>query len=280
MRSGPWIETPRRRADDGSAPKRGANTQNYEETRPLAKLRRVMPSQPRGALRRWRVACAFLAIGTFTVILGYYVPLHREARRLRVERATLETQRTALSRELEQSRRDLLAARAQNTQLMADLAAKQTVVLEVKQRIERLKELLSAQFGRLSQAKMLIVSSAGDRVSVAIAMEVLFPERRPDVTKNGRNLLCQLSKAIMAEFNGQIRVTGYYGKPRIVDPELAQRYATPWELSAARAASAVDVLAGECGGPTDRFLAVGYGPRAAGPLGENVAMEFIFRADD
>jgi flagellar motor protein MotB len=84
----------------------------------------------------------------------------------------------------------------------------------------------------------------------------------------------------MAEFNGQIRVTGYYGKPSIAEPELAQRYGTPWELSAARAASAVDVLAGECGGPTDRFLAVGYGPRAAGPLGPNVALEFIFRAND
>jgi len=236
--------------------------------------------QPRGALRRWRVACAFLAIGTFTVILGYYVPLHREAKRLRTEHATLETQRAALTRELELSRHELEAAHAENKRLSGDLDAQQSVLVEVKQRIERLKELLSAQFGRLSQARMLIVSSAGDRVSVAIAMEVLFPDRRPEVTKNGRSLLCQLSKAIMAEFNGQIRVTGYYGKPSIVEPELAQRYATPWELSAARAASAVTVLAGECGGPTDRFLAVGYGPRAAGPLGENVALEFIFKAND
>jgi hypothetical protein len=36
------------------------------------------------------------------------------------------------------------------------------------------------------------------------------------------------------------------------------------------------VLEAGCGAPTDRFLIVGYGPRAAGPLGENVALEFVF----
>jgi flagellar motor protein MotB len=80
----------------------------------------------------------------------------------------------------------------------------------------------------------------------------------------------------MAEFDGQLRITGYYGKPRIVEPALSKRYASPWELSAARAARTVDVLVRDCHTPAERFLAVGYGPRAAGPLGENIAFEFIF----
>lgn len=92
--------------------------------------------------------------------------------------------------------------------------------------------------------------------------------------------MCGVSTQIMAEFAGQLRVTGYYGKPRIVEPALARRYGTPWELSAARAARAVDVLVRDCQAPTERFLVVGYGPRAAGPLGENVAFEFIFTSTD
>ena len=100
------------------------------------------------------------------------------------------------------------------------------------------------------------------------------------MSSGGRTLLCQLANSIMADFSGQLRITGYYGKPRIVEPRLARRYTTPWQLSAARAAQAVDVLERDCRAPTERFLVVGYGPRSAGPLGENVALEFIFASGD
>jgi flagellar motor protein MotB len=114
-------------------------------------------------------------------------------------------------------------------------------------------------------------------VSVALAVPALFSSRER-LTPNGRELLCQLSKIIMSEFKGQIRVTGYYGKPQL-DPASARRR-TPWHLAAERAASAADALERDCNGPADRFLVVSYGPRAAGPLGENVALEFIFRPED
>jgi chemotaxis protein MotB len=224
------------------------------------------------------VASAGLGLVAFTVIAGYYLPAQREATRLRDERRVLDVEQAALRKRLELSDQELSAARAQNTQLTSALEAERSSAVDVKQRIDRLKGTLGAQFGRLSQARMLSVSSAGDRVSVAIAIPALFPDNGRSVSKNGRSLLCQLSTSIMAEFAGQIRVTGYYGKPHIEEPELARRYATPWELSAARAASAVDVLEKGCGAATDRFLVVGYGPRPAGPLGENVALEFAFKA--
>jgi flagellar motor protein MotB len=228
--------------------------------------------------RRWRFACGFLFFGTLTVVVGYYVPLRREALRLR-------TEQTALRRQLEQTTRALEAVPAANPAAPAGPPAAPEGAAspnpgDVAQRIERLDARLRSQFAELTQQRQLNVSSAGDRVSVAVALPLLFPGGAPKMSAGGRKLLCQLAKSIMTDFSGQLRVTGYYGKPRIVEPRLLRRYATPWQLSAARAAQAVDVLERDCRAPTERFLVVGYGPRSAGPLGENVAFEFIFAPGD
>jgi flagellar motor protein MotB len=231
-----------------------------------------------GSVRRWRFASGFCAVATFTVIVGFYVPLRRETLRLRSEQHAL-TESTAAARvALTAKERELGEVRAREQELQTALEAQQGTVARARERIDKLKETLTSQFSRLHQAKLLTVASADDRVSVAVAAPVLFANHRPIVTANGRALLCDLVKSIMAEFTGQIRVTGYYGKATIAERELARRYATPWELSAVRAAAAVDVLEKSCQAPIDRFLAVGYGPRAAGPLGENVALEFVFAA--
>lgn len=231
-----------------------------------------------GSARRWRFAAGFCAVAAFTVIVGYYVPLRRETLRLKTEQGALAESARAARADLARAESELGAARDQNRELASALAGQKEALAKTQERIEKLKERLTAQFSRLHQAKLLTVASAADRVSVAVAASVLFVDQRPVVTANGRSLLCDLAKTIMAEFSGQIRVTGYYGKPAIAERELARRYATPWELSAVRAAAAVDALEKTCRAPTDRFLAVGYGPRAAGPLGENVALEFVFEA--
>lgn len=233
-----------------------------------------------GSAHRWRIASGFCAVVTFTVVVGYYVPLYREAKRLRADLALAAEERTTLKQSLEQAERLLSESQGQLEELGAKIEAEKNVSPEIRQRIERLKQSLSTQFARLASAKMLNVSSARDRVSVAVAVPALFAPGRPEVTQDGRALLCQLSRAIMAEYGGELRVTGYFGKPRIEDSELAGRQVTPWGWSATRAASAVEVLQNGCGAPTERLLVVGYGPRAAGPLGENVALEFIFRAVD
>lgn len=229
-----------------------------------------------GSARRWRFTAGFCAVAAFTVIVGYYVPLRRETLRLQNEHHALTENAKAARADLARAESELGAARDQNRELSSALEAQKRELARTQQRIDRLKERLTAQFSRLHQAKLLTVASAADRVSVAVASSVLFSDHRPVVTANGRSLLCDLAKTIMDEFSGQVRVTGYYGKPDIAERDLARRYATPWELSAVRAAAAVDALEKTCHAPTDRFLAVGYGPRAAGPLGENVALEFVF----
>jgi flagellar motor protein MotB len=232
-----------------------------------------------GSVYRWRVASGFCAIVTFTVIVAYYVPLYREARQLRLERDALRSREAAHSAELAQARAELAQSRTRAEQLSSERDLPQRATARVLERIEKLERLLSTQFGRLAREKMLMISSAGDRVSVAMAVPALF-SARDAVTPSGRTLLCELAGTIMAEYKGQLRVTGYYGSERIEDRTLAARHATPWHLAAARAASAASVLERDCRSPTDRFLVVSYGPRAAGPLGENVALEFVFSPED
>ncbi|HEU4583738.1 MAG TPA: hypothetical protein VFS67_36020 [Polyangiaceae bacterium] len=224
----------------------------------------------RSSARRWRFASGFLFFGALTVVAGYYLPLRREAARLRAE--------------ADRSRGELEQARAELKQLLerppaaAPAAAPGGLdsTARARARIERLDARLRERFGELARGQQLSVARASDRMSVAIANAQLFSGSSLEVSAAGRALLCDVAQTVMAEFEGQLRITGYYGKPRITEPALSKRYASPWELSAARAARAVDVLVRDCHAPAERFLAVGYGPRAAGPLGENVAFEFIF----
>lgn len=226
---------------------------------------------------RWMIASGFSAVVTFTVIAGFYLPAHRELVRLRSERQAIITANAASTAALERVEAELAKSQAQNAEMLRTLEAARSGSAAVRARIEKLERLLSAQFGRLARAKMLVVSSASDRVSVALAVPALFSARER-LTPNGRELLCQLSRVIMSEFNGQIRVTGYYGKERL--DAASERRGTPWHLAASRASSAADALENDCRVPAERFLVVSYGPRTAGPLGENVALEFIFRPED
>jgi flagellar motor protein MotB len=240
----------------------------------------------RGSLYRWRIAFGFCAIATFTVIVGFHLPLRREAARLRVEqqrtaaeRASAQHVEALAASEHAANSSALAAARAENQRLTQALSERASAEAGIQKRIEKLKDAVTERFAPLVQAKQIALSSAGDRVSVAVALPVLFPEGRSEVGKDGRVLLCQLASSIMAHYGGQIRVTGYYGKGSVGAATPARGYATTWELSAARAASSTAVLEQGCGASQQRFLAVAYGPRAAGPLGPNVALEFALSED-
>lgn len=228
--------------------------------------------------RSWQIACAICAGLVLTLAAGYIWPLRGELRDLQRQQAELEARDRATSAALDASRTELGRSQQRLAQLEDDARGREAASMEVRRRLEKLERVLSTQFGRLARADMLLVSSAGDRLSIALAIPALFQLGRTQVTGNGRALLCELAQTIMQHHDGQIRVSGYYGKPALA--EAVARYGTPWQLSAARAASAAGVLERDCKVPAERFYAVGYGPRAPGPLGENVALELILSQRD
>lgn len=227
-----------------------------------------------------RTAAAFGALVLVAALAALYVRQRGEPARLRVERDAWAEQLAATTAAAADMRAELAQARAEASRLAAELAAPRREEEETRQRIEKLERVLSAQFGRLAQAEMLVVSSAADRMSVAVAVAALFPSSSERLTKHGRALLCDISETILRDYAGQIRVTGYYGKPALASRRLAARHKSPWQLSAARAATAAHALERDCGVPPERFFVVGYGPRAAGPIGESVAFELIFTPRD
>lgn len=232
-----------------------------------------------GPTRRWQIACAICAALLIAVSLGYAWPLRREVSRLRdAEHGMDEREREALAA-LAETREDLSRTESRLGRLEEDTRDAEATATDVRRRLEKLERVLSTQFGRLARADMLLVSSAGDRLSVALAVPALFPLGRTVVTANGRALLCELAQTILQHHDGQLRVSAYYGKPAIAEPSLA-RYGSPWQLSAARAASAAAVLERDCEVAAERVYAVAYGPRAPGPLGENVALELVLSQRD
>jgi len=223
--------------------------------------------------RRWQIACAVCAAGAILVSAGYAWPLRREVTRLQGERQQLDERDREARAALGDARASLARSQARLAQLEDDARERDATGNDVRRRLEKLERVLSTQFGRLARADMLLVSSAGDRLSVALAVPALFPLGRAQVTANGRALLCELAQTILQNHDGQIRVSGYYGK-------AAAPHGTPWQLSAARAASAAAVLERDCKLAAERLYAVGYGPRAPGPLGENVALELVLSQRD
>jgi len=212
-------------------------------------------------------------------VSGYCWSLRRDTARLRAEHERLAEGEQAARMELDDARSAQLRAESRLAPLEQAARERDASSADIRRRSEKLERVLSTQFGRLARAHMLLVSGADDRLSVALAVPALFPAGRTQVTANGRALLCELAQAIMQHHDGQIRVSGYYGQSAISEPALA-RYATPWQLSAARAASATAVLVRDCKLAPERLYTVGYGPRAPGPLGENVALELILSRRD
>src|SRR5262245_13902974 len=73
----------------------------------------------RSSARRWRFTSGFLFFGALTVVAGYYVPLRREAGRLRAEGDSLRSELSQTRSELQQA----LAARPPEAQPSAPDAA-------------------------------------------------------------------------------------------------------------------------------------------------------------
>src|SRR4051812_42719107 len=112
-----------------------------------------------GSIYRWRIASGFCALFAFTVLVGFYVPLHRRQAVLVTERDGLATAQASASARIAQLGSEVEASRAENERLKRELESPKSASSRVRSRIEKLERNLSAQFGRLAQAKMLVVSS-------------------------------------------------------------------------------------------------------------------------
>jgi chemotaxis protein MotB len=88
--------------------------------------------------------------------------------------------------------------------------------------------------------------------------KVLFDSGKAEIKITGRRVLDKISKNLLNKYpDRQIRVEGHTDNVPI-GPELKSKFPTNWELSTARATSAVRYLQEQGGVDPKRLSAVGY----------------------
>jgi chemotaxis protein MotB len=139
-----------------------------------------------------------------------------------------------------------------------DLGTRLNVALANK--VEELQRYRSEFFGKLSAvlAGRPGIAVVGDRF--VFQSEVLFPVGSADITPAGQDQLKQLAntlkgiaKDIPPEVNWLLRVDGHADRQPVTG-----KFASNWELSAARAVNVVKLLIAD-GLPADRLAAAGFG---------------------
>jgi len=207
----------------------------------------------------WIVA----SILSMLVILGFAL--------LSVVEKTREVEE--LTAELEEARQSAAAMEAERDALdTANTMAQERIaaLMAEKQAVEQKQSTLEQQMRAAIESKDVTISELRGRLTVNIVDRILFDSGEADVRGEGLKVLRQIA-GILAQFpNRQIHVTGHTDNVPITG-NLTHRYATNWELSAARALAAVRFLSEQAGVDAKRLAAVGYGEFH--PIADNTTAE-------
>jgi len=116
---------------------------------------------------------------------------------------------------------------------------------------------LQEQLQLLSNERQTLVSRLEDGTTVIKLPEsIVFASGSADIGDSGRETLQLLADALVSFPDHLISIQGH-SDSRSISPTLQEKYPSNWELSTARAASAVQVL-GQSGIQANRMQAVGY----------------------
>ena len=214
------------------------------------------------------VTLAWLALGCVTrgthdEVVSERDALQERVRLLEASNESLSNERVKLISEVEDlaTEREQLAAsveelRATRDQLQENLALTES---QLAQRTAEVQQLRSTYDGLVSDLQSEVASGRvqieqlRDGLNVKLAQAVLFPPGSAQVGAEGADVLGKVAHRLL-ELPHRILVQGHTDDVPI-SGRLAERYPTNWELSGARAASVVRILA-ERGVPPARLAAV------------------------
>lgn len=134
-------------------------------------------------------------------------------------------------------------------------------------RRDEISPATAALLARLEAAGLppdVAVSATSRDLTIAIGEKVLFAPGQAELSEAGRRAIAKFAPSLR-ELNGQIAVEGHTDDV----PINSARFASNWELSAARATAVLRTLI-ELGVPPDRLRAIAFAdtrPAQAGPEG-------------
>jgi chemotaxis protein MotB len=168
--------------------------------------------------------------------------------------------------EMEAQERELDAELAQARKQIAELAQRveQEVAKVSKEKEEQLARLASTHDEMLENMKQEIaageitITRIADRLSVKIVDRILFPSGEAAVGDAGRKVLERVGKALANATDKTVRIEGHTDNVPI-GKVLQERFASNWELSAARATNVARILQETTAIEPAAFEAVGLG---------------------
>lgn len=193
--------------------------------------------------------------------------LKTELEATRIALKKTQRQLTENKRILEQVAEEKRSAASQYRQARAQLALQQSQSRNARETIKQLEDRLQQEqaamdnlqnrLQALSNEKQTLVSRLEDGTTVIKLPEnIVFDSGSAQIGKAGRQTLKFLATALQSFPNHLISIQGH-SDSRPISLKLQNRYPTNWELSAARAASAVRVLRDNNIAPS-RMQAVGF----------------------
>lgn len=180
-------------------------------------------------------------------------PFWRDARALRDEHAnnleTLEKLRgAALS-----SAETIAELRERNAELEKDVETKAAALAKVQE----VQEELAAKLAQEIKRGEVLVSQRRGVLVVDLVNKILFDSGKAELNERGKRVLTRVSESLLKIPDKLIQVAGHTDALPISD-KLVDRFATNWELSAARATHVVRFLQEECKVPGKRLMASGH----------------------
>ena len=118
-------------------------------------------------------------------------------------------------------------------------------------------EMLKAMQKEVEQGQIKITQLA-DRLSLNIVDKILFPSGEDQISEQGKEVLKRVGAGLKQAKDKPIRIEGHTDNIPIAKP-LKARFASNWELSAARATNVVRFLQDEAGIDAGSLEAVGLG---------------------
>jgi chemotaxis protein MotB len=188
--------------------------------------------------------------------------LEREAARLKEDNVELEkilrAKSDALSKNIVKLRTQISELEKENEDLQQEAEARERQrEAEMKEMKSTYDELLEGMKSEIDKGKITITQLKG-KLKVNMLDEILFDSGRTTIKPEGVEVLNRVGEILLDVKDRAINVEGHTDNVPI-GPELARRYPTNWELSAARATNVARYLQEKIGIDPTVLSATGYG---------------------
>jgi len=167
---------------------------------------------------------------------------------------------TKVKSELADLKNSAEQAAAQANHLQQELTNSQArieALIKEKEQVTQTQQQMENQMRSALQSKDVTISELQGKLTVNILDRVLFASGEAELKPEGEKVLSQVASVLTQHAHRQIYVIGHTDNVPIRG--IFGRYTSNWELSTARATSAVRYLTEKAAVDTARMAAVGYG---------------------